>query len=413
MRSDIKITVQDVSPAYYELLLDGVDRQLVDVLTYRGGELSEPATRSSNIEKVSFIDAFNLVPATPVLNVQMWRGKVSFHGVNDIKDEVIIEPGTNILLGPSASLIFHNRVTAVGTKENPIRFSRGSNEEPWGTLALQGNKANGSRFSHCLFTDGSGYKSDLLEYSGMFSVHEVNGLAIDQCRFQDSHVVDDMVHAVYSDLKITNSEFSGALFDALDLDLSRARIENSTFTNNGNDSIDVMTSDLSLFNSSVVGSGDKGVSVGEGSRLLAINDRFQNNAIGVQSKDGSVATLYNVDLVGNKHAIDAYKKNWRYASGGYLYVYKSKFVGNEKMVTADKQSKIDIYDTSFDKSIVDYRKKKRVKLHSTALQFPLAKKARELKFWRYPSEIDGMRGFSQKDWELADAQKRGSKVSGN
>lgn len=412
-RDDLNIDVHNLGPAYYELSIDGVQSTLIALLGTRGSDGEKPAERATNIDKMPFVDALNIVTASPLLRAQVWRGKISFNGVNHITEEVIIEPGTNIVLGPDASLIFHNRVTAVGSETQIIKFTRETNEKPWGTIALQGKEASGSKFSYCLFSDGSGYKGDLFEYSGMFSVHDVDSLVINQCKFRNSHIVDDMMHVVYSDLEITNSEFSGALSDALDIDLSRARIENSVFTNNGNDSIDLMTSDLSLYNSYIANSGDKGISVGEGSRLLAIENRLENNAIGIQSKDGSIATLYNVDLAKNQHAIDAYKKNWRYASGGYLYVYNSKIVDNEKMVTADKHSKIEIYDTSIDQPIVEESKKKRIWIDGVDSSDYMEGKTVNKVFWRSPAEVDAMNGFDQGDWERADISMRGSKVLGN
>jgi len=412
MRSDVNITVQETSPAYYELSLKDISNNLVEVLVSRGNPQHELARESSDLERISFVDSFDVVSAIPTEQIELWQGDITLSGINHVRNKVIVESGTNVFLEAGASIIFHNRVTALGTDDLPVRFVRKTGEQlPWGTIALQGQMANGSRFDHCEFRGGSGFKGDMFEYSGMFSVHDVSGLSINNCRFQDSFLVDDMMHAVYSELRISNTEFNGALFDALDLDISQARIVDSTFINNGNDSIDLMTSDLSLLNSYIAKSGDKGVSVGEGSRLLAINNTIENNAIGVQSKDGSVATLYNVNLVANKNAVDAYKKNWRYASGGYLYIYKSYLAGNNKMVTADKQSAIQIYDTAYDQEIVEERKKKRIMLHKTASRMGSNLKALGKKLWRYPSEVEQMRGFNQKDWELVNVLTRGSEVA--
>ncbi len=410
MRSDVGYTVQKTRPAYYEFTLDKIDSRLLEVLVKRRGKQPGQATKNSDIGKISFIDAFNVIEDIPIENIEVWAGDITLSGINHFSNKIVIEKGTNILLEPGASVIFNNRVTARGTAEQPITFSgRAGGEAPWGTIAIEGQNANGSAFTYCEFSGGSGFKGELFEYSGMFSIHDVQGLSIANSKFQDSYLVDDMVHAVYSDLRISDSEFRGALFDALDLDISKAKIVDSLFIDNGNDSIDLMGTDLTLLNSSISKSGDKGISVGEGSRLLAINNRIENSAIGVQSKDGSVAVLYNVALVQNKHAVDAYKKNWRYASGGYLYIYKSEFQNNTRMATADKQSKIKIYDSAYDQKIVE--KGKRVKLHKTAAKMSSDLRARTKALWRYPSEVEQMRGFSQKDWNLVDTLSRGSKVA--
>ncbi len=67
-----------------------------------------------------------------------------------------------------------NRLIAEGTDDLPIRFiSEDPAADPWGTVALKGKGASGSRLSHCEFVGGSGIKNDLYEYSAMFSVHDV------------------------------------------------------------------------------------------------------------------------------------------------------------------------------------------------------------------------------------------------
>ena len=159
---------------------------------------------------------------------------------------------------------------------------------------------------------GSGLKGELFEYSGMLSIHDVKGLSISNCRFYDNHRVDDMVHTVYSELSFDNVTFENAVSDALDLDVSSATINNSRFINSGNDAVDLMTTQATILNTLFAQNGDKGISVGEGSHLVGINNQISNNEIGVQSKDRSTALLFNHTFMDNQIALHAYRKNWRY-----------------------------------------------------------------------------------------------------
>ena len=93
---------------------------------------------------------------------------------------------------------------------------------------------------------GSGYKGALFEYSGMFSVHGVNDLLIDNCLFKNATVVDDMVHVVYSTVELSNTTFKNAFSDALDIDISEAKLSNCRFDNSGNDGLDLMSSTVSM-----------------------------------------------------------------------------------------------------------------------------------------------------------------------
>ena len=63
----------------------------------------------------------------------------------------------------------------------------------------------------------------------MFSIHDVRGATIEDSLFRDSHTVDDMVHAVYSDVTFHRCVFQDAPFDALDLDISTGAVKSCTF----------------------------------------------------------------------------------------------------------------------------------------------------------------------------------------
>ena len=411
-RPDIRIDVQNFSKAYYELQFSdsNSNNELQEVLVDRGTKFFDVATYKAVIAPLQLNNLYFAVKPKPITPFDIWSGQHIVTGVQHVYNDVIIKAGTAIKLAANASLIFHGRLVAEGTKNAPILFGAlEPNQSPWGTVAIQGAGANGSSLQYCEFSEGSGYKdvNGMFEYSSMFSIHEVHGAEVTNSKFRDSKIVDDMVHAVYSDVKITNSTFTRSLSDALDIDISKAELINNVFIDSGNDAIDLMTSDAVILGNTITGSSDKGVSVGEGSRLLAINTLFSNNGIAVQSKDGSTATLYNVDIENNAHALDAYKKNWRYNSGGNIYIYKSRLLNNKKMITADKKSTIYVYDSYHDKAIRDDRKKPRVRLHKTVSQSDI-KKSKVKKLWRYPKEVQQMNWVEDNWWSFTRPEVRGS-----
>ena len=91
-----------------------------------------------------------------------------------------------------------------------------------------------------------------------------------------------------------------------------------------------METEAVVLDSRISNSGDKGISVGEASRLWAINNVLENNVIGVEAKDKSIAVLINTTLRHNQQALHAYRKNWRYGSGGVIRVLKSIIQDHEK-----------------------------------------------------------------------------------
>lgn len=183
----------------------------------------------------------------------------------------------------------------------------------------------------------------------MLSIHGVEGVAFEDCLFEDSFVVDDMVHGVYSDVAFRRCTFRRALADALDMDISRVAVEACHFEESGNDAVDLMTTEATVLDTRFVDSGDKGISVGEDSEVVVVNSLFDGCLRGLEAKDRSRAIVINSDFFGSgEMAVNAYDKNWRYGGGGTAYVFKSRFRGNARDLVADGSSRITVGDCTVD-----------------------------------------------------------------
>lgn len=398
-----------VLPGYYELILTGIDRgnSLSQLFIDRGGRLVR-AHSVAEMKLVSFESMYRIASEQPLHVPLVWEGDVFIKKPIVLKEPLIIRPGTIVHFVSGATLILRCQLMAEGTSDKPILFvSDVPGEGPWGALVLWGDGANGSRVAHCEFVGGSGTKGDLFEYTAMFSIHDVKGVEIENCIFRDSKITDDMVHAVYSEVHFKGCLFKHSLMDALDIDISEAVIERCHFIGSGNDAIDLMTSNAVVLDTVIESSGDKGASVGEGSHLLAVNNIFHNNVIGVQVKDGSVAALYNVDLIDNDHAVDAYKKNWRYNDGGKIYLYKSRIQNNPKMITADKKSTIRIYDSYIDMLVKP--QKKRI-LYADTVDSEDKINAKNSKLVQDKKVIELMRDIDSRYWDRVNIAKRGALI---
>ncbi len=333
------------------LILDNDKQQVIKVI------------KQPHIDKLSFNPKLkNIVPIQPPSKTITWQGEKTFSGLQTIKNDILIKKGTILNFAENATLKVLGKVTAIGTKDAPIIFQAQDSTKPWGAFALKDAKANGSVFKHVIFKGGSGNKGELHEYTAMFSVHNVKNLLLDACEFYDSKITDDMMHVIYSDVKIKNSLFIRSKSDALDVDISNVVVENSQFIDSGNDAIDLMTTNALVINTTFSHSADKGISIGEGSNLLAINNLIVDSEIGMQSKDTSLAYIYNTSFIDNKKAIDAYHKNWRYAQGGRIYVDQSVFKNNGHNATVGKKSHVTLnaceIDTQENFVKKDLRKKK-------------------------------------------------------
>jgi hypothetical protein len=331
----------------YQLRLEALDEDVSIISAEREDRNAwVPIRLVDSITPTVFSQLYAPVAINPVPEPITWSGEVTLEGHQILDQPLIIEPGTTVNLTPGATLVLKHRLTAIGTREAPIRFVPARDEqEPWGAIVLSGRGADGSALSHCEMAGGSGLKGDLFEYSAMLSIHDVKDVVISDCQFRDNHVVDDMVHTVYADIRFERVLFKNALSDALDLDISTASISDSHFENSGNDAVDLMTTQASITGSHFNNNGDKGISVGENSQLYAVNNTLKGNLIGVQSKDRSTAVLLNQTFKDNKTGLHAYKKNWRYGEGGVIFLGKSTVSGDGISASAEKRSAIQIFDS--------------------------------------------------------------------
>lgn len=409
MPADLPLEHQlETHTAHYEISFQGIkpSNRVLQVTVERGSEELERARRVNDLPRETFGNLWAVVLPQPSRRPLVWQGEVVIDGIREINDDLVLEPGTTIRMEPGAGLILRKRLLARGTVDNPIRFLPASEgQEPWGAVVLLGPTASGSVLRHCVFAEGSGMEYNLVDYSAMFSVHDVQGVEVEQTLFRDSKLTDDMIHAVYSKISLRDCTLLRALSDAIDLDISQGRIERCRILDSGNDAIDLMTTHAVVLDTLLQGNGDKGVSVGEGSQLLAVNNHITKNQFGVQSKDGSVAVLYNVELTDNGCSLDAYRKNWRYGNGGTIFLYKGHVVDNQNPMSADKRSRIDVYDSYCD----PLGDAKRVSLHET-VDDENPSRAVRTDLWRFPLEEQLLGDVGRADWQRADPIRRGSTI---
>ena len=311
------------APGYYRIRFTGLNPdQKLTTLTVQRSDKWLPAVEAKALDQAWFDNLYAPIAAQPVREPETWAGDVTLTGHNTMQKPLVIKAGTTVRLAPGATLVLKDRLTAVGTPEAPIQFlPMHKDQAPWGAIVLQGRGADGTQLAHCKFTGGSGSKGDLFEYSGMLSIHNVKDVHIRSCHFDNNSVVDDMLHTVYSEIRLEGVRFENAFSDAVDFDISNAEIVDSYFTGSGNDAVDLMTSEAVITGTVFKQNGDKGISVGENSRLFGANNRLSENKIGIQSKDRSSVVLFNHSFVNNKIALHAYKKNWQYGGGGLSLIH--------------------------------------------------------------------------------------------
>ena len=289
----------------------------------------------------------------------VWQGDVNIKTTTIINNPVKILPGTTIYLEPEVSIIFKNKVSALGRMDDgKINFVK-SKESPWGVIALVGNEAGNSKLENVNISGGSGGYYDNLYFTGMVSIYNTNNIQLTDINISDNYKYDDLIHVLYSDnVNFSNCLISNAESDALDIDISSVIIDNCNFSNAGNDSIDSMTSVVKILNTSIDRSGDKGISAGERSNISVLNVKINNSEIAIQSKDDSLVKVNDSKFLNNKIQLNAYRKNWRYGAGGRIVARNSFFYGNNNVITAKGKSKINIIKSKFNQDYLHMKSKK-------------------------------------------------------
>lgn len=262
--------------------------------------------------------------------------------VFDRHTPVIIKPNTTFIMAENTSIYFYAKVTAKGTSEQPIKFIAKDAKKPWGIVAVQGKQTSGSLFEYCQFENGSIDVKNLIHYTAPFNLHDTDNFKVNHCKIGKNFKGDDAMHIAYAQGTVENSQFIDARSDGLDIDISNVIINNNIFSNSGNDGLDIMTTEMTATNNTFIETGDKGISVGEWSTAEINDSHFIRTWIGLEIKDKSNVNANNLRFIDTKNkAINLYRKNKRYDSGGQLQAGKLYFKGND-IITKDKKSKINI-----------------------------------------------------------------------
>ena len=304
-------------------------------------------------DKANYPTIHNKVIYKVSKNPKIFSGNIYLKSDLILNDEIKISEGTVFTLEEGVSIVFENKVTAIGSKENPIIFKKKSNSKNWGTIALIGNKTNGSNFKNIIFENGSGKSIDGINYFSSLSIHSAKNIVFDNILVKNNSKYDDMMHIIYSeDIKVLNSKFLNAHLDSIDVDVSKnIYFKNSTIINSGNDGIDFMESTANLDQIELISSGDKGISVGENSNINIKNSKFENNKFALASKDASKAIIENSIFGENEIQLSVYKKNWRYGDSGSIEIKDSNFTSIKNDLISDEIGKIEIISTDFNGKI--------------------------------------------------------------
>jgi len=265
------------------------------------------------------------------------RGSVRISGTVIVPKTVplIIEPGTDITMMPSANVVSYGGLTAIGTVEKPIRIHGLDSGQIWGVLAVVRPKETVVLRHTEISEAGQGQINSML-FTGGFAVHD-GDLDLAHCRFINMNS-EDGLNLKNGQLAMRDCYFEGNASDGIDIDFGKGYIENCQFVNISGDGVDLSGSEILISNCRFENIADKGVSVGENSHPILVNNLFRNCGIGFSTKDLSRARVAHSTFIDNRLAIEAKRKK-PFFGGASAEVVNSVFSGNQELLKEDYFSK--------------------------------------------------------------------------
>jgi hypothetical protein len=215
-------------------------------------------------------------------------------GSFDVQRSIVLPEGLGLRIGPGTTLRFGRNQMLLA--RGPLEF-RGSatapivleaREESWrGIVALGADTP--SHWSHVVVRNTTAPEIPGWGVTGGVTFRGTD-LSLENCSFQGSRA-EDALNLVRSQIALHNLEIRGVDSDALDADFCRGRIQGGHIAETGGDGIDVSGSRLEIADVSLRHIRDKAISVGEASHVAIRDVRITDTAIGVASKDRSLARV--------------------------------------------------------------------------------------------------------------------------
>ncbi len=266
------------------------------------------------------------------------RGKVTLNHKVMIPQgyKVLFSRGTTIDLINNASIISYSPVFMKGTEKEPVNIIS-SDGSANGFAVLQA--AYRSKLDYVNFKALNTLSFKGWNLSGAVTFYESDVDVLHTAFLNNS--CEDALNIVRSAFLIKNCVFKHTFSDAFDSDFSTGLVDSVAFIQVGNDAIDFSGSKISVKNSTVSGAGDKGVSAGEGTDLTVDNLKISRANIGLASKDLSVLTVNNAEVLNCKYGVVLLQKKPEYGPA-VMKLTGVKLTGNQTDYLIEKGSQVTV-----------------------------------------------------------------------
>ena len=252
--------------------------------------------------------------------------------------ELVLEAGVTLRLGPGVRIVLHQPLTVNGTQASPVRILPLVPGSPWGSIGVL-RAPSASHLSYLIVEGGGGSQIGSLYLSGQLSFHD-SEVHLSDCTIRNAQS-DDAINIKHAKYSVNRCLFEDNKSDALDADWTKGTVTDSRFIHNGGDGLDLSGSEVVVTGTLFKRMKDKGISVGEKTKLLAIDNIFSGNEIGVASKDLSTSQIFAGTFHKNRVGISVYQKKHVFGPG-FAYALSSIFLQNDRDFQVDGSSRISL-----------------------------------------------------------------------
>lgn len=220
-----------------------------------------------------------------------------------------LHPGAELRLQPGAVLSCE-RLLAEATAEQPVVLAPRDEARGWaGIMVIDGSEP--SVLQHVEVRGTTALQRGAWQSPGGVTFYR-SPVEIRACRILDSRC-EDALNVVGAAMTMAGTTIAGATSDLFDGDFVTGTIEDCEFADSVGDGVDVSGSRLEVRRCRFRAVGDKALSVGEDTRLRAVDIAVESASIGVAAKDRSEVEIEGLRVGAVAHfGLAAYVKKAEY-----------------------------------------------------------------------------------------------------
>lgn len=255
---------------------------------------------------------------------------------------VVIAAGTQIEMGPHASLVFQGLVTAVGTAKDPIAIVARDAAQPFGGIAVQGPATSGSKFKHLRVEGGTKIGNIGVDYPSLFNIYDTRDILLEHVYFARNTEAEDVLHTTYVDsIRLHEVVVSQAPVDGIDLEFSTGEIRGVRVLGAGDDCLDLMGVDLLIADSVLQDCSNNAISAGEESVLRAHGLFISDSKTGLLAKNDSHARITRSLLYRTDTALQTKRRDVHYTGSSSIGASDLFVVKSARIIDAASQTRIE------------------------------------------------------------------------